>query len=121
MILFACDGIVYQIYRKESDDADKWPFNYNFFLILNMAVGGLWGGSRGIDEDAFRGEGQMMEIDWVRVEQRPASAPSGPCTAAGDDPYASGSKVSCCSPFVERLGDHGTGSDQWFYKCVSAD
>lgn len=121
VILFACDGIVYQIYRKESDDADTWPFNHNFFLILNMAVGGLWGGSRGIDEDAFRGEGQIMEIDWVRVEQRPASAQSGPCTAAGDDPYASGSNVSCCSPLVERLGDHGTGNDQWFYKCVSAD
>jgi len=70
VILFACDGKVYQIFRKESDDTAKWPFDQPFYLILNMAVGGNWGGARGIDEDAFRGEGQIMEIDWVRVEQR---------------------------------------------------
>jgi len=70
VILFACDDEVYQIFRKRSDDTAEWPFNQPFYLILNMAVGGNWGGAQGIDEDAFRGEGQIMEVDWVRVEQR---------------------------------------------------
>merc|ERR1712048_194980 len=35
-----------------------------------MAVGGDWGGQKGIDKDAFRGDGQTMEIDWVSVEQK---------------------------------------------------
>lgn len=117
IMLFACDGVVYQIFRKESDDTDEWPFNQKFFVILNMAVGGNWGGSKGIDEDAFQGEGQIMEIDWVRVEQRPTA--TGPCTTEGNDPYADGTKVDCCSPLVAKLGKHGT--NKFFYLCAAAD
>lgn len=70
IVLFACDDHVYQVFRKESDNAAVWPFNQQFYLILNMAVGGDWGGVRGVDEAAFLGDGQIMEIDWVRIEQR---------------------------------------------------
>jgi len=70
VVIFACDGVVYQVFRKESDDAAKWPFNQEFYLNLNMAVGGDWGGVHGVAESSFSGEGQIMEIDWVRVEQR---------------------------------------------------
>jgi len=70
VVIFACDGVVYQVFRKESDDAAKWPFNQEFHLNLNMAVGGDWGGVHGVAESSFSGEGQIMEIDWVRVEQR---------------------------------------------------
>eukprot|EP00419_Tripos_fusus_P058273 CAMPEP_0172928720 /NCGR_PEP_ID=MMETSP1075-20121228/218119_1 /TAXON_ID=2916 /ORGANISM="Ceratium fusus, Strain PA161109" /LENGTH=464 /DNA_ID=CAMNT_0013790007 /DNA_START=84 /DNA_END=1476 /DNA_ORIENTATION=- len=70
VVLFACDDTVYQVFHKESDDPAVWPFNQEFFLILNMAVGGDWGGAHGVDEAAFSGNGQIMEIDWVRIEQR---------------------------------------------------
>jgi len=71
VVIFACDDAVYQVFRKESDDTGKWPFNQEFYLILNMAVGGDWGGVKGVDEGAFSGpEGQVMEVDWVRIEQR---------------------------------------------------
>merc|ERR1712129_639246 len=70
LMLFACDGVVYQIFRKASDDVDKWPFNRQFYLMLNMAVGGDWGGKGGVADSAFDGDGQIMEVDWVRVEQR---------------------------------------------------
>jgi hypothetical protein len=33
-------------------------------LILNIAVGGFWGGAEGIDESIFP---QTMEIDWIKV------------------------------------------------------
>jgi len=69
LMLFACDDHVYQLFRKESEDVNKWPFNHKFYVILNMAVGGDWGGQRGIDDGAFDGDGQIMEVDWVRVEQ----------------------------------------------------
>merc|ERR1712032_1003121 len=59
-----------RFFRKESDDAALWPFNQEFYLNLNMAVGGDWGGVHGVAESAFSGEGQIMEIDWVRIEQR---------------------------------------------------
>jgi len=71
VVIFACDDAVYQVFRKESDETAVWPFNQEFYLILNMAVGGDWGGVRGVDEGAFSGQqGQVMEIDWVRIEQR---------------------------------------------------
>lgn len=69
--LFAVNDRVYQIFRNEGDgDTEKWPFDQKFFVILNNAVGGNWGGQRGIDEEAFKGDGQMFEVDFVRVEQR---------------------------------------------------
>jgi hypothetical protein len=37
-------------------------------ILLNVAVGGVWGGQRGIEEEAFPAR---MEVDYVRVYQRP--------------------------------------------------
>lgn len=45
---------------------DKWPFDQPFFLILNLAIGGNWGGLQGIDDSIFP---QRMEVDYVRVYQ----------------------------------------------------
>lgn len=72
-VLFAADNVVYNIFRKESDDPEKWPFDKEFYLILNMAVGGNWGAIKGIDSNAFRGDGQILEIDWVKVERKSSS------------------------------------------------
>jgi beta-glucanase (GH16 family) len=42
----------------------QWPFDKPFHLILNLAVGGTWGGERGVDQTIWP---QRMEIDYVRV------------------------------------------------------
>lgn len=44
----------------------QWPFDKSMYLILNVAFGGNWGGSRGIDEEL---ESARMEVDYVRVYQ----------------------------------------------------
>jgi beta-glucanase (GH16 family) len=54
-------------FRKENNDPDKWPFDKSFYLILNVAVGGNWGGMKGIDDSIFP---QVMEVDYVRVYQK---------------------------------------------------
>lgn len=41
-----------------------WPFDRELYLILNIAVGGDWGGMRGVDDSVFPKE---MEIDYVRI------------------------------------------------------
>jgi len=41
----------------------EWPFNKRFHLLLNVAVGGDWGGSEGIDDNIFP---QKMQVDYVR-------------------------------------------------------
>merc|ERR1719401_774347 len=38
------DGQLYHSFAPHSGDSEKWPFNKHFFLILNLAVGGSWGG-----------------------------------------------------------------------------
>ena len=45
---------------------ETWPFDQNFFLILNQAVGGNWGGKEGIDESIYP---QKFYIDYVRIYQ----------------------------------------------------
>ncbi|MGA0556466.1 glycoside hydrolase family 16 protein [Larkinella sp. VNQ87] len=44
----------------------QWPFDKPFFIILNIAVGGNWGGQKGIDDTIWP---QRMEVDYVRVFQ----------------------------------------------------
>ena len=48
-------------------NSDAWPFDQRFHLILNVAVGGDWGGVMGVDNSIFP---QAMEIEYVRVYQR---------------------------------------------------
>ncbi|RAK00409.1 glycosyl hydrolase family 16 [Larkinella arboricola] len=45
---------------------EEWPLDQPFYLILNVAVGGNWGGQKGVDESIWP---QRMEIDYVRVYQ----------------------------------------------------
>lgn len=47
---------------------ETWPFNTPFYLILNIAWGGDWGGYAGVDDSALPID---MEVDYVRVFQKP--------------------------------------------------
>jgi beta-glucanase (GH16 family) len=40
-----------------------WPYNKKFHMLLNIAVGGNWGGAQGVDDTIFPA---TMEIDYVR-------------------------------------------------------
>ncbi|QIA09868.1 glycoside hydrolase family 16 protein [Draconibacterium halophilum] len=53
-------------YAPSNKTSDNWPFDKPQFFILNVAVGGNWGGAQGIDNSIFP---QMMEVDYVRVYQ----------------------------------------------------
>ena len=47
-------------------DYREWPFDKPFHLLLNLAVGGTWGGQLGVDPSIWP---QRLEIDYVRVYQ----------------------------------------------------
>ncbi|TLX74944.1 glycoside hydrolase family 16 protein [Labilibacter sediminis] len=59
------DNVVH-IYGPANKNSSNWPFNKPHFFILNVAVGGTWGGAQGIDNSIFP---QTMEVDYVRVYQ----------------------------------------------------
>ncbi|MGL4373494.1 MAG: glycoside hydrolase family 16 protein, partial [Turicibacter sp.] len=44
----------------------EWPFDQDFHVLLNLAVGGMWGGMNGVDEEIWP---KTMEVDYVRVYQ----------------------------------------------------
>lgn len=60
------DGVVYNTFVNEHKTTDEWPFDQKFHLKINNAIGGDWGGQKGIDDTSFP---QTMYVDWVRVYQ----------------------------------------------------
>lgn len=61
---FFIDGERYFTFKNTGGDYKEWPFGHPFHLILNIAVGGNWGGQKGVDEKIWP---QRMEVDYVRV------------------------------------------------------
>ncbi|MES2516989.1 MAG: glycoside hydrolase family 16 protein [Bacteroidota bacterium] len=58
------DGISYFTFKNEKTGWEVWPFDKKQHILLNVAVGGDWGGQKGVDDSIFP---QKMEIDYVRV------------------------------------------------------
>jgi beta-glucanase (GH16 family) len=66
------DDTLYFTYVNEHDGWRSWPYDHPFHLILNVAVGGMWGrAGGGIDDTVFP---QRMVVDYVRFFER--SSPS---------------------------------------------
>ena len=59
------DETLYYTYSNTSSWS-TWPYNYDFFIILNIAIGGTWGGQQGIDDGIFP---VQMEVEYVKVYQ----------------------------------------------------
>lgn len=65
-IVLSCDGKVVHIYARAGKSDRTWKFDKPHYLLMNLAIGGGWGGAKGIDEAAFP---CRFEIDYVRVFQ----------------------------------------------------
>lgn len=62
------DGECYFTFMNDKmGNRDTWPFDKPFYLKLNLAWGGDWGGAMGVDETALPA---TFEIDYVRVYQK---------------------------------------------------
>lgn len=65
---FYVDDRKYFTLENDGTGVDSWPFDAPQYLILNLAIGGAWGGQQGIDDAIFP---QRFLIDYVRVYQKP--------------------------------------------------
>jgi beta-glucanase (GH16 family) len=61
---FYLDDTNYFTFKNEGTGSDVWPYDKAHYLILNAAVGGSWGGQKGIDDSIWP---QKYYIDYVRV------------------------------------------------------
>jgi len=54
----------FRVEKQEGDTVNEWPFDQPYYVIINLAVGG-WYGGKIVDEDLpFH-----MEIDSIKIEQ----------------------------------------------------
>jgi beta-glucanase (GH16 family) len=69
-IMAYIDGELYFTYEPNKYKAvptyKEWPFDKKMHLLLNLAIGGDWGGAKGIDDTIFP---KQMVVDYVRVYQ----------------------------------------------------
>ena len=64
MVTYLDDVKFFKYENLHDGNTDLWPYNHEFYPILNLAVGGDWGGSHGIDGTI---ESRRYEIDYVRL------------------------------------------------------
>lgn len=68
---FYIDGEWKYGFANEDTGPGQWPFNSEFFIILNHAIGGDWGAVMGIDTGAYDTAGDNYGVgyfvDWVRA------------------------------------------------------
>jgi beta-glucanase (GH16 family) len=66
-VAFFVDGAKYfEVTPARLPAGKTWAYQHPFFLILNVAVGGMWPGN----PDPTTTFPQQMLVDWVRVSQR---------------------------------------------------
>jgi beta-glucanase (GH16 family) len=65
-ITVGVDDHNYYQYSNDHSGNAEWPFDSPQYLILNIAVGGDWGGQQGVNDAIFPIE---MQVDYVRVYQ----------------------------------------------------
>lgn len=75
MRFFVDEKMYLTVKRNPDDDFKGWPFDQKFHLILNVAVGGNWGGKKGVDLSIWP---QRMEVDFVRIYQIIKTVPNPP-------------------------------------------
>jgi hypothetical protein len=112
-IVWFIDGIPY--HQATPDDAflqgKQWVFNHPFYMLLNVAVGGNFGGAVGADT-VFP---QTTLVDYVRVyqaEQRPVSF-----RASFNDSFTGWRQISL--PFTAFQGPQGKTLDLTAVQSVS--
>lgn len=68
-ITMAVDDRAYmRVRNNEPGGRGAWPFDRPFYMIVNLAMGGGWAGSKGIDDAALP---QKFEVDYIRVWKLP--------------------------------------------------
>ncbi|HYC86785.1 MAG TPA: carbohydrate-binding protein [Chryseosolibacter sp.] len=66
---FFVDNTKYYTVTNDGTGWESYPFNYDFHLIFNLAVGGDWGGAQGVDPNIWP---RRLEVDYVRVYKQAA-------------------------------------------------
>eukprot|EP01134_Creolimax_fragrantissima_P006637 CFRG6637T1 len=106
-IKVSVDEELFFVFKNDgTGNDDTWPFSDDFHLIMNVAVGGNWGGyCLNGRKPSFptSGEESTMTIDYVRVYAPPSSTSPLPATPLPTTPLPTlpPSEVPCDQPQLD--------------------
>ncbi|MDG4820992.1 lectin [Asanoa sp. WMMD1127] len=117
LIIWYVDGNEYQRRTPADLGGDRWVFDHNFFMILNVAVGGLWPGY----PDGSTQFPQSLTVDYVRVYEVPGGGgPTNPPPTGGNRITGYGGKCvdvsganSANGTAVQLWDCNGTNAQNW--------
>ncbi len=101
------DDNLYFSFLNEGTGWTTWPFNQEFYIILNLAIGGDWGGQQGVDNEMFP---TAMFVDYVRVynlDDIPDVVPPTTPTGLQSTSVLSTSIVLTWNPSSDNIGVTG--------------
>ncbi|MEV4533769.1 family 16 glycosylhydrolase [Asanoa sp. NPDC049518] len=113
LIIWYVDGNEYQRRTPADLGGDRWVFDHNFFMIMNVAVGGYWPGY----PDGSTSFPQSMTVDYVRAYALPGG--TNPPTGGGRITGIGGKCVDVAGAgtangtAVQLWDCNGTGAQQW--------
>jgi hypothetical protein len=98
------DGIRYHSATPADVAPNEWVFNHPFYLLLNVAIGGNFGGAVG-EDTVFP---QMMLVDYVRLYQAPDTAERFEATFT--DSFSGWQRISLPFSAFRRSDSQPTGA-----------
>jgi beta-glucanase (GH16 family) len=112
-IVWSVDGNVYQTRTPADLNGNRWVYDHNFFIILNLAVGGYWPG----DPNGSTPMPNTLTIDYVRVTNTTGTPPGGGGTGpirglAGKCADVAGAN-NANGTAVNLYDCNGTGAQNW--------
>ncbi|MEV6597072.1 family 16 glycosylhydrolase [Actinoplanes sp. NPDC051346] len=124
LIVWFLDGVEYLRLTPANLGGDPWVFDHNFFMILNVAVGGYWPGY----PDATTQFPQTMLVDYVRVSAWTAdgggglkSAFSGRCVDIPSANPVDGARLQlwdCNNTTAQKWAPQSDGTLRAMGKCM---
>ncbi len=98
------DGILYHSATPADVAPNEWVFNHPFYLLLNVAIGGNFGGPVG-EDTVFP---QQMLVDYVRLYQAPDTAERFEATFS--DNFSGWQRISIPFSAFRRSDDQPAGA-----------
>jgi beta-glucanase (GH16 family) len=68
-ITFTIDGVPYASRQKTSSNPLDWPYDQPYYVILDLAIGGNWAGSKGIDTTSAPWQLQIKSLSYKPLGQ----------------------------------------------------
>jgi beta-glucanase (GH16 family) len=113
-IVWSVDGTAYQTRTPADLNGNRWVYDHNFFVIMNLAVGGYWPG----DPNSSTQFPQQLVVDYVHVTTdggggTPPSGRTGTITGIGGKCVDVAGASSANNTPIQITDCNGNAAQSW--------